>query len=403
MKRIYLDHAAATPVDPRVHKAMEPFWSEAYGNPGAIHAEGVASKKAVNDARKKIATELGVHADEIIFTGSATESCNLALIGTVRAWQKAHDAIPHIIVSAIEHDAVLGAAQVLEAKGVRVTRLSVNSEGLIDLEVLKEAFTKETVLVSVMYANNEIGTIEPIKEIAKAIRKWKKDVRGVVRDAPPSGDDIYPLFHTDACQAANYCDMRIPTLGVDLLTMNSAKIYGPKGVGLLFAARGTPLVGVIVGGGQERGFRGGTENVPAIVGFAEAFLIARGIAAKESQRLTEIRDYTIDKLEKIEGLIVNGSKTERLPNNINFSLPHVDHEFIVLALDARGIAVATKSACNEQDAETSHVLVALRQQDTRFCPLSGIRLSLGRATTQEDIDVFIDALLVIQSTMIVPE
>jgi len=401
MKRIYLDHAAATPVDPRVVKAMEPFWNEMYGNPGAIHAEGVAARKAVDDARKKIATELGVHQGEIIFTGSATESCNLALLGTVRAWKESHKGTPHIIVSAIEHDAVLEPARILESEGVRVTRLPVNEDGLVDCGALKDALTTETVLVSVMYANNEIGTIEPVKDMAKTIRKWKKDVRGVVRDTPPSGDDIYPLFHTDACQAANYCDMRIPGLGVDLLTLNSAKIYGPKGVGLLFAARGVPLVSVIVGGGQERGLRGGTENVPGIIGFAEAYIIARGMAEQESQRLTKIRDRAIDKLRTIEGLVVNGTTKERLPNNINFSLPHADHEFIVLALDARGIAVATKSACNERDAETSHVLLALRQQDSQFCPLSGIRLSLGRATTEEDIDVLIDALRVIQSTMIV--
>ncbi len=401
MKRIYLDHAAATPVDPQVLKAMEPFWGEAYGNPGAIHAEGIAARKAIDHARKQITDELEVRADEIIFTGSATESCNLALIGTVRAWQKTHDATPHIIVSAIEHDAVLGAALQLEAEGVRVTRLPVDAGGLVDLDALKDALTTETVLVSVMYANNEIGTIQPIKEIAKAIRKWKKEVRGVVRDTPPSGDDIYPLVHTDACQAANYCDMRVPSLGVDLLTLNSAKIYGPKGVGLLYVARGIPLTALIVGGGQERGYRGGTESVPGIVGFAEAFIIARAIAAQESQRLTEIRNYTIEKLLTIEGLVVNGTTKDRLPNNINFSLPAVDHEFIVLALDVRGIAVATKSACNEQDAETSHVLLALQEGGDTPRSSSGIRLSFGRATTREDIDTFIEALNVIQSTMVV--
>lgn len=434
MKRIYLDHAAATPTDPRVQKAMEPFWSVAYGNPGAIHAEGVAARRAVDDARKKLATELGVHADEIIFTGSATESCNLALVGAVRAWRKAHphDSVaPHIIVSAVEHDAVLEAARMLEADGVRVTRLPVDSEGIVDIDALKAELTTETVLVSVMYANNEIGTIQPIKEIARIIRKWKKEVRGVTRDGAPLGDARYPLLHTDACQAANYCDMSIPSLGVDLLTINSAKVYGPKGAGLLFVARHTPLLPTIVGGGQERGLRGGTENVPAIVGFAEAFGVAREMVDAESQRLTAIRDHAIAELQKIEGVIINGSLTLRLPNNINFSIEsrksdsfsevrppraevepqsdfrnskptNIDHEFLAIALDAQGFAVATKSACNESDAETSHVLAALRGSEEGDLPQSGLRLSLGRTTSLRDIDAFITALRVILSTMIVP-
>jgi cysteine desulfurase len=347
MRRIYFDHASATPVDSRVLAAMESFWGVEYGNPSAIHKEGVFAHRAVDDARARTAALFGVHADEIYFTASATESANLAIIGTVRAWQETHpEQVPHIIVSAIEHDAVLEPARILASEGIRVSYLPVDEEGIVAFGALKEMITPETVLVSVMYANNEIGTIQPIREIAKSIRKWKKEHRGVVRTEKPKADDQYPLFHTDACQAANYCDIRIPSLGVDLLTINAAKVYGPKGIGLLYALRGTPFLPMIVGGAQERGFRSGTENVPGIVGFAEALVLAREIAEQESARLTLLRDHMMLKLRALSPkIIINGSVSARLPNNVNFTVPDVDHEFLCLALDAAGFAVATKSAC----------------------------------------------------------
>lgn len=416
--RVYMDHAAATPLDSRVLAVMEPFLKASYGNPSAIHKEGVLARRAVDDARLRISTLLGVHADEILFTGSATESANLAVIGTVRAWQQTHlGQTPHIIVSAIEHDALLEPARMLEREGVRISYLPVDGEGIVAMSALKEIITRETVLVSVMYANNEIGTIQPIREIAKSIRKWKKEHRGVVRTEKPKDDDCYPLFHTDACQAVNYCDMRIPSLGVDLLTLNAAKIYGPKGIGLLFSARGTPLLPMIIGGAQERGLRAGTENVPAIVGFAEALAIAHEMAEQESVRLTILRDHLILKLRELSSaIIINGTVSERLPNNVNFTVPDVDpsslagadypsskmefatghggasHEFLSLALDAAGFAVATKSACNEFDAETSHVLAAIRASSGSSMVSSGIRLSLGRSTTRAGVDAFISAL-----------
>jgi cysteine desulfurase len=397
-----MDHASATPVDPRVLAAMEPFFGAQYGNPSAIHKEGVLARRAVDTARSRIAGLLDVHADEIIFTGSATESANLAIVGAVHAWQLSHAGkTAHIIVSAIEHDAVLESVRLLEREGVRVSYLPVDKEGIVVVSALKEMITLETVLVSVMYANNEIGTIQPIKEIAKSIRKWKKEHRGVVRTEKPKDDDRYPLFHTDACQAANYCDMRIPSLGVDLLTLNAAKVYGPKGIGLLFASRGTPLSSLVVGGAQERGLRAGTENVPAIVGFAEALARTREIADQESARLTLLRDRMILKLRELSPkIIINGSVSERLPNNVNFTVPDVDHEFLLLALDAAGFAVATKSACNEFDAETSHVLAAIRTSAESAVPPSGIRLTFGRTTTAEDVDAFIGSLRVILSTMV---
>jgi cysteine desulfurase len=401
MKRVYFDHAAATPIDPRVIAAMEPFFGVSYGNPGAIHKEGVLARRAVDDARFRIAGLLDVHADEIVFTASATESANLAIIGAVRAWQQTHpDKTAHIIVSAIEHDAVLEPVRFLEREGVRVTILHVDGEGIVDVAKLKEMLTSETVLVSVMYVNNEIGTIQPIREIAKSLRKWKKEHRGVVRTEKPKDDDRYPLFHTDACQAANYCDMRIPSLGVDLLTLNAAKVYGPKGIGLLFVARDTSLRPLIVGGAQEWGLRAGTENVSGIVGFAEALTLAREIAEQESARLMPLRDRMILLLRaRSPKIIINGSISERLPNNVNFTVPDVDHEFLSLALDAAGFAVATKSACNEFDAETSHVLAAIRASRESDASESGIRLSFGRSTTESDVDSFIDTLRDVLTTI----
>ena len=401
MKRIYLDHAAATPLDPRVKEAMDPYWSSEFGNPSAIHKEGVTARLAINHARGTIAKEIGAHSDEIIFTGSATESCNLAIVGAVRAWKKDHpDRIPEILVSAIEHDAVLAPARLLASEGVRVTYIPVDMEGVIEMGALKSFMTLDTVLVSIMHANNEIGAIQPIVDVAKVIGKWKKEERGVTRDEAVVGDNRYPLLHSDASQSANYLELNVRRLGVDMLTLSSAKIYGPKGIGLLFRARGTPLLPLIHGGGQESGLRAGTENLPLIVGFREALSIAVASRVHESERLTQLRDMLIGGLQGIEGVCMNGSLTTRLPNNVNFSLNGADHEFLVLALDAKGIAVSTKSACNETDADTSHVLSALVVAGHKGGK-SGIRVTLGRSTTKEDIETFLSVLRHIIDNLIV--
>lgn len=403
MKRVYFDHAAATPVDSRVKAIMDPFMDVIFANPSAIHKEGVAAKKALETARGTIAELMHIHTNEVVFTASATESVNLAILGTVYKWQELHpNDTAHVIVSSIEHDAVLETVRLLERDGVRVDRIPVQEGGIVDLDALREKIEKDTVIISVMYANNEIGTIQPIKDITKLIRKWKKDVRGVTRDGKPEGDQRYPLFHSDACQAMNYCETDVAVLGVDLMTFNAAKIYGLKGIGILIRLRNTPITPLIVGGGHEYGLRAGTENVSAIVGFAEALKISIEMRESESARLNIIRDHAFVELEKnIQNLTINGDKTERLPNNVHFSIIDVDHEFLALALDAKGFAVATKSACNEFDADTSHVLAALRRADKSDLPESGIRLSLGRSTTGEDIDAFIVALKEILSTMII--
>ena len=389
-----MDHAAATPLDPRVKEAMEPYWSTVFGNPSAIHQEGVAARAAVEHSRRRIADAFGVHADEIVFTGSATESANLALIGAVWAWKAAHPGcMPHVVVSAIEHAAVLSAADQLETQGVRVTRIPVDTEGVVVLDALKGALSPDTVVVSVMHANNEIGTIQPIAEIAKVIRNWKREVRGVARDVKTTGDDRYPLLHTDAAQTVGFLPERIPALGVDLLTFSGAKIGGPKGIGALVVLRETPLSPMTFGGGQERGVRAGTENVPLIVGLAEALFFARAEASLESVRLAAIRDRLMSALESdFPDCIVNGSKTLRLPNNASATFSDLDHEFLTLALDARGIAVSTKSACNEWDAETSHVLLALREASGGSAAPSALRLSFGKMTTDAHADRFLALL-----------
>lgn len=398
-----MDHAAATPIDARVIADMAPFWDKMFANPGAIHKEGVEVASIIGQARANIAEILGVHADEIVFTGSATESANLALLGAVRAWQETHPGrTAHVIVSAVEHDAVLESVRVLEHEGVRVTRIPVDGEGLVVAKNLGEFITEDTVIVSVMYANNEIGTIQPLRDIAKTIRKWKKDVREVVRTEKPLNDERYPLFHTDACQATNYLDMHVPRLGVDLLTLSAGKIYGPKGVGLLMVARGVLMRPLVSGGSQEGGRRAGTENVPGIIGLSSALTLVQEMKEMESKRLTEIRNHAILALRAIPGVIINGSVEERLPNNVHFSLPNIDHEFLAIALDAKGIAVATKSACNEFDAEYSHVLMALNASRGGTYPASGIRLSFGRQTTKEHIERLIEALAAIREQMLVP-
>ncbi len=387
MSRIYLDHAAATPVDPGALEAMLPYFGERFANPSAVHAEGVSSRVAVEESRRAVSEALLSRPDEIAFTSGATESANLALRGAVSAWKKAHPTgEARVIVSSIEHDAVLETALALERSGADVVRLPVDPDGKVDLETLERSLTENTVLVAVMYANNEIGTIQPIAEISRIVRKWKKDHRGVIRSEPAKGDDRYPLLYTDASQAPNYLECRVDRHGVDLMTLSSGKIYGPKGIGLLYAKRGTPIDPMLVGGGQESGIRSGTENVPGIVGFAHALRLAGSLRESESSRLASLRDGFIAKVRASSPRArLNGHVQDRLPNNVNLSFPDVDHEYLVLALDAEGFAVATKSACNETEAETSHVLLALAESDPGR-PTSGIRITLGRGTLAADLD-----------------
>jgi cysteine desulfurase len=399
IKRIYMDNAAATPMDKRVEKVMRPFWSKEFGNPSALYKEGVSAKDAVSRARKSIAeslglsvrrTQTGVHSDEIFFTGSGTESNNLAILGILRCPMSKLGVFetpssklekPHIVTSVIEHPAVLEVCKVLERDGViDVTYVGVNNKGFVDPKEVKKSLKENTILVSIMYANNEIGTVQPVREIAKIIRAWKNQ-----------NNSEYPYFHTDACQAMNYLDMNVLRLGVDLLTINGSKIYGPKGIGVLYVKKRVNIWPVVLGGGQERGLRSGTENVPVVVGFAEAVKITDDIKEKEILRLTELRNYFIKGLlSKIPGSILNGDEINRLPNNINISIPNIDSEQLVIELDAKGVAVSARSACKSRDYQSSYVIMAIGRE-----PLpneGGVRFSLGRETTKKDIDYVLKIL-----------
>ncbi len=413
-KTIYLDYAAATPIDGNVLKAIAKT-ARISANPSAIHKGGVEAHKLVEDARKKIADSLFAHSDEIIFTGSGTESDALAILGVINNYKlqitnkKGEKKIPHTITTNIEHPAVLENCKMLEERGeAEVTYVGVNEQGIIDPKDIKNALKENTILVSVMYANNEIGTIQPIMEIAKVIRHFRKNKFPIpgMKDTPIPGMGNFPIFHTDACQAMNYLPTEnIEKLGVDLLTFNSSKIYGPKGVGILYKKRGVMLEPLYKGGGQEFGMRSGTENVSGIVGVATALEETNKIKEKESARLIKLRDYGIKKLldlSKTSGyeIILNGDVINRLPNNINISISGISSELLVLELDAKGIEVSAKSACKSDEPDESYVITALRQaQMSKVEPRSkmdnvdgSLRISLGRETSKSDIDALVKAL-----------
>lgn len=384
-KTIYLDNAAATPVDKQVVLAMKPYFKKMFSNPGSLHRGAVVAAQAVEQARRKAAQVLGARSSEIVFVGGGTESNNLAIVGALWGFQKSNPTVrPHIIVSAIEHKAVLTTVRNLQSLGIiDLSEISVDTEGVIDMVQFKKALQPNTVLVSVMYANNEIGTIQPIREIAKTVRHYRKHVT----------QTMYPLLHTDAIQAFQYCDSNVARLGVDLMSVSAAKIYGPKGIALLYVRTGVPMQPMIIGGGQEMGLRSGTENIPSIIGFVRAMEIADSMRASEEVRLQTLQTYFFDRItHEFPEAIINGSKTERLPNNCNVTFPGISGEQLVIALDAMGIAVSAQSACATDD-DSSYVLQAIDLN--RNTEEGGIRFSLGRHTTKKDIDKTIRALHVI--------
>lgn len=387
-KRIYLDYAAATPVDKGVLLAMKPFFASAYGNPSALYREGVEAKRAVAMARERVASVIHAHPDEIIFTSTGTESIHLAIVGTVEGFLTSTTGIqrasrkPHIITTTIEHAAVLRTVEYLQKKQViDATYLPVGENGIVDPRAVKSALRPETILVSVMYANNEIGTVQPIREIAKLLRANKRGV----------GATTYPYFHTDACQAPNYLDVGVNRLGVDMMTLNGAKMYGPKGGAMLYVARGVNILPVMRGGDHEFGKRAGTENVPAVVGFSIALEKADAIREKESMRLRELRDYFMRKLlVLVPGSIVNGDREQRLSNNVHISIPHTDSEQLIVEMDAKGVACAARSACKTRAETPSHVLMALGRAEL---PGEGaVRFTMGRGTEKKHIDHVLSVL-----------
>lgn len=378
---VYLDYAATTPMDPRVLDFMLPYFSSRFGNASSMYGSGRRAARAIADAKAVVARVLSCNSEEIIFTGSGTESDNFALLGVARA-NRAHG--KHIIISAIEHKAVLEPAKQLEHEGFEVSVAPVLKSGLLDLVAFERLLRDDTLLVSVMYANNEIGTVEPIAEIAALIKEHRMPARGLAAKQ-------FPLLHTDACQAAGFLSLNVRELGVDLMTLNSSKIYGPKGVGLLYKKSGVRIEPLIVGGEQEGGLRAGTESVPLIVGCTEALRLAEKERKEESARLTEMRDYFIERLRtKIPEASLNGHPTIRLPNNAHLSFPHIEGESILLMLDRVGVEASTGSACSARDLRPSHVLLALGQ-DAELAHGS-IRFSLGRYTTREELDYTLSVL-----------
>jgi cysteine desulfurase len=373
MKRIYLDYASTTPTDLRALNAMLPYLKERVGNPSSLHYEGRMAKSAIEKSRAKIAEIIGAKSNEIIFTSGGTESDNLAILGIARANQNNGK---HIIVSCIEHKAILNSCKKLEKEGFEITYLDVDSDGLISLEQLRSSLKPTTILVSVMYANNEIGTIQPINQIAKIIKDLKISI---------------PIFHSDACQAAGSLPININQLGVDALTISSSKIYGPKGVGCLYINNKSQIEPIIFGGDQERRIRPGTENVAAIVGMAEALSIAENKRQSESLRLQKLRDYFLSKILKyITDVSINGGMDNRLPNNINISIRGVEGESLVLMLDNQGVACSTGSACSSADLNPSYVLLHVGVPlELAHC---SVRFTLGRYTRRKDIDYTISVL-----------
>ncbi len=381
MKMIYLDYAAATPVDPRVLKAMEPYFAEKFYNPSAIYLAAEAVHYDLENARKSVAQLLGARPSEIIFTAGGTEANNLAIKGVAQAFPGSH-----LVTTALEHDSILAPVGFLVDNGWTSTEVKPKADGVVDPAAIAKAVSDKTVLVSVMYANNEVGTIQPIKHIAQELETIRKGRQ-------KAGNKLPLYLHTDACQAGNYLDLHVHRLGVDLMTLNGGKIYGPKQSGVLFAASHVQIKPLIHGGGQERGLRSGTENVAGAIGFATALELATAMRSPETKRLKKLQSHFLhllqDSLVK-KGVFVNGSLKQRLPNNVHLTIPGVDNERLLFALDEAGIQVAAGSACSASSEEPSHVLKAMGLSDAEA--RGSLRFTLGRGTTESDIRRTVETL-----------
>ncbi|MEM2936134.1 MAG: cysteine desulfurase NifS [Candidatus Bathyarchaeia archaeon] len=369
MKRVYVDYAATTPLDPRVLEAMKPYFTVVYGNASSINTFGLEARQALEDARKTVAGLMNAEPRELIFTGSATEANNLALKGF--AFKEGREKT-HIAISTIEHDCVLNSARWLEKQGFKVTYLPVDRHGLLDLGELENALRRGASLVSIIHANNEIGTIQPIAEIGKLCHEYGA------------------YFHTDAAQSFGKIPIDVKRMNIDLMTVNAHKLYGPKGVGALYIRKGIGIEPLLHGGGHEFGLRSSTENIPGIIGFAKAVELRKEEMEPEAQRLTRLRDHLIRGVLEIEEAYLNGHPTKRLPNIANFRFSYIEGESLVLRLDAEGIAASTGSACSSRSLEPSHVLLAigLKPEEAH----GSLRLSLGKYNTEEDIDYILEVL-----------
>lgn len=379
-RQIYLDNAAATPIDQRVFAAMKPYLTKQFANPSGLSRQSLAVRKAIDNARQIIAKTLSTQKDTIFFTSGGTESINAAILGVAKGYTL-NKRFGHIITSEIEHHAVLGPIKSLEKQGWKVTYLKPNEQGIISKEQVKSAFRKDTVLVSIMYANNEIGTVEPIVDIGREILKWRKEY-----------NTEYPYFHTDACQATAYLDMHVEKLHVDLLSINGSKIYGPKGIGALFVRRGVKIEPIIYGGGQEGGLRSGTENVAGIVGFGKAIELVIKEQKIISKKQAELIAYFWQEIKKnIPEAKLNGpdifsnkdNNYSRLPNNLNVSFVDIEAEALLFYLERYGVIASSGSACSSVRDEVSHVLLACGKTDAEA--KSTVRFTIGKETTKNDI------------------
>ena len=369
-RMVYMDHAATTPVRPEVMEAMLPYFTHRFGNASSLYTLAQESRRAVDESRESVARVLGCRTSEVVFTSGGSESDNTALKGAALALKQTGN---HIITTSIEHHAVLHTCQYLEDTGFRVTYLPVDRYGLVDTEDVLKAVTDETTLVSVMLANNEIGTIQPVADMARGVKEIAKKLGRTI------------VFHTDAVQAAGFMDIDVNALGVDMLSLSSHKFYGPKGVGVLYVRRSTPFTPQQFGGAQERQRRAGTENVPGIVGAAVALRLASEERESSSEHCLRLRDSLIQGIqERIERVHLNGHPTLRLPNNVNFSFDGVEGEPILLGLDFAGTAASSGSACTSGALEPSHVLLALGLPAD--LAQASLRLTLGKDNTQEDVE-----------------
>ena len=372
---IYMDYAAATPMDPAVADAMQPYFSETFYNPSAVYMAGTAVRKDMEKARAAVARWFGSRPSEIIFTAGATEANNLAIHGIMQQFPEAN-----LVVSSVEHDSVLAAAVNYSCKTI-----PVDTEGIVALAELDKLIDEHTVLICVQYANNEVGTIQPLKEVAELV----KTVRA---QRAKSGNSLPLYLHSDAAQAAGYLDLHATRLGADFISINGGKIYGPKQSGALYIRAGLQIVPLIYGGGQERGLRSGTENVAACIGLAKALDLAQTMRHAEVKRLQSLQHQFIDSLQqKVPATIVNGSRKHRLPNNVHITIPGQDNERLLFALDEASVMAAAGSACSASDDTPSHVLKAmgLTDQEAR----ASLRFSFGRQTTNEDIAAAVDTLI----------
>ena len=370
MKRVYLDYNATTPVEPRVLEAMLPYFSDEFGNASSIHSPGQRARAAVETAREQVAALIGANPKEIVFTSGGTESDNQAIFGVITA---ARGTATHVITTAIEHEAVLNTCQALEKRGVAVTYLPVDREGLVSVEAVRHAVRRETVLITVMHANNELGTVQPLAEIG-AVAKEKKIT-----------------FHTDAVQSVGKIPVDVNALHLDLLSLSGHKLYAPKGIGALYVRGGTLVQQLLYGGHHQRGFRPGTENVAGIVGLGAAAEIARNLLANDAERVSALRDQLeCGLVERVPHIRLNAGNAPRTPNTTNVMFAGIEGEALVIALDLRGLSCSVGAACSSGAVEPSHVLTAigLSQEEAK----SSLRFSLGRHTTEAEIDFALEII-----------